>query len=396
MLSGKYPFPTCIPFTQQGLREIAVRVRELGLVEVQVTSKGEPGLHARIYESERVALYSRTCVDRRPVRIWLGELGVISLAQARQKHRAFRLSASTGEDPRTPRIAAMRYCDLHEQHYVVQCHARGKKTVHTDASRYAHWIGPEFGDQMVSRITKTDLSRFVLRMQEAGLAAATIKATIGQVSATLDIALDLGIIARNPAKGLRTPSIRNQRTEFMDVNQVRAFMDAAQASEDVVGSRMLMLMALTGARLGEAVNAKWIHISLADGTWHLPTQKSNRPGTIYLSAAAKLVIGDLISHRWNEWLFPGAKGNPRRSRPIKLFRRLCEKAGIPPKKFRLHDLRHAWCSLGNLAGIPLEIISLGARHSSPTVTRIYSHAHQESLVAASEKIANLIMPPMAA
>jgi hypothetical protein len=36
------------------------------------------------------------------------------------------------------------------------------------------------------------------------------------------------------------------------VPQVAAFMAAAQASTQVVGSRMLMLMALTGARLGEA------------------------------------------------------------------------------------------------------------------------------------------------
>jgi hypothetical protein len=43
------------------------------------------------------------------------------------------------------------------------------------------------------------------------------------------------------------------------------------------------------------------------------------------------------------------------------------------------------------AGIPLEVISQGARHSSPVVTRD-SHAHAESLVAAQATIGALFMP----
>lgn len=395
MKTRKYPFETIVPFTIARLRQEAERVRELGEEQIQFTSKTDPGLQAMIYGSGRIVFYSRYCYLRRPYRDWIGELGLISIDQAKQKHHENRVLATQGQNPRQPKPARMLFKQLHADHYVVRCRSRGKKTLHTDQSRYDHWIGPEFGNMAVADITPTHASHFILKMVDAGLAPATIKTIIGQFRSEMEIGVELGEIARNPVKGIRTPRVDNRRTDFMDVTQVQAFMAAAQASEDIVGSRMLMLMALTAARLGEARAAKWEDISLEDGVWELPTQKSQRRGRIYFCRAAQKVVQELEPFRCNEFLFPGAKGNAQRSRPIKLFHRLCEQAGIP-KGFRIHDLRHAWCSLGNLAEIPLEIISLAARHSSPVVTRIYSHAHRESLVAANEKIAALIMPPVAA
>lgn len=386
----KYPFETHFAFTQGRLKGVAEAVRCLGVKQVECACSVERGLHAITYASGSIVLYSRVSLDRRPQRIRLGELGLITLEQARQQHRAYRLQASRGENPRAPKVAQLLYRDLNAQHYVVQCQSRGKKTLSTDLARYARWIGPEFGDMRVADITKTHVSRFVLKMQEAGLAASTIRSTISQLRCTLDIAVELGVLGRNPATGLRLPRLNNRRTEFLSVAQMQAFTEAAQASEQTVGSRMLIIMALTGARLGEAVAAQWEHIRLAENAWLLPTQKSGRPGVIELSEAVKEVFRELMAVRRNPYVFPGERGNAQLSRPIKLFRRLCKQAGIP-STFRIHDLRHAWVSAGVNAGISLEIMSQGARHSSPVVTRIYSHAERESLRSAQARIAQLYM-----
>jgi len=164
-----------------------------------------------------------------------------------------------------------------------------------------------------------------------------------------------------------------------------------RASTQVVGAHMLMLMALTGARLGEARALQWSHLDLDVGTWFLPTQKSGVSGVIYLSEPAKAVIRELIPLRRNDYVFPGLGETDRLGRPIRLFKKLCRQAGIP-EHYRIHDLRHAWCSAGVYAGIPLEVLSLCARHSTPAVTRIYSHAHTESLVAAQQAIGALFLP----
>lgn len=394
MKQRKHPFPTNIPFTKTNLLAEAERIHALGLDEVEYSCASERGLRALIYRSRMIVLGSRFSFRNRPCRIRLGELGLITLEQARQQHRAYRLQASQGEDPRVPRRTQIRYSDLHE-HYLVQGRSRGKKTIHSDISRHANWIGPEFDDMLVADINKSHINRFVLKMQAAEKAPSTIRTIVGQISTALELGVELDFIPRNVAKGVRLPRVNNQRSEFLTVLQIVAFMNAAQASNRLIGSRKLMLMALTGARLGEACKAEWQHIDLDAGIWYLPDQKSGRPGIIYLSEPAKSVIREMLAVRRNQYVFPGERDNDRAGRPIRPFRAICKQAGIP-EGFRIHDLRHAWCSAGVYAGIPLEIISQGARHSTPGVTRRYSHAHQESLVAAQATIGALFMPTVEA
>lgn len=387
----KYKDVTAFSFTQTRLREAAERVKALCLDQVEFSCSTYRGMRALIYASGRIVLYCRFSYRNRPYRIRLGELGLVTLEQARVLHQRYRLQAAQGEDPRTPKRSVLFYRDLHTQHFVVQCRARLKRTVHTDQSRYANWLGPEFGDMRVAEITRTHVSHFVLRMQQAGKAPATIRSIIGQLKSTLDIAVELDIVARNVAKGVRLPQVNNRRTEFLEVKQVASFMAAAKrCDQQIVGSRMLMLMALTGARLGEVRALQWSHLDLAAGTWFLPTQKSGRSGTIYLSEPSMEVIREVLPYRRNDFVFPGERENDCLSRPIRLFKKLCKQAGIP-EGYRIHDLRHAWCAAGVSAGIPLEILSLCARHSAPSVTRIYSHASTESLFAAQKMIGALFM-----
>jgi len=396
MKHRKYSFPTLIPFTVDRLRKEAARIRALGLVQVQFTCETDPGLQAMIYgASGRIVFYSRYSRFRRPYRVKLDEFGLISIDQAKQQHRANRVLASQGHDPRQPKNRQMLYRELFWEHYIVQCRSRQKKTIHTDICRYSNWINDALGHLAITEINKSHIHQLIVKMIAAGLAPATIRTIVGQVRTVLELAVDLQIIDRNPTKGVRTPRVNNRRDKFLTADQVRAFFEAAQNDPNVIGSSKLKLMALTGARLGEATHLKWEHVDLEAGIWRLLDQKSGRPGQIYLSMAAKSVIRSMEAYRCNEYVFPGQRGNKRSGRPIRVFRRLCSQAGIPDG-FRPHDLRHAWISAGINAGIPLEIMSQGARHSSPTVTRIYSHAQLENLTAANELIANLFMPPKAA
>lgn len=392
----KHAFPTRIPFTVSRLREEAVRVRDLGLTQVQFTCDTEPGLQAMIYGTGKVVFYSRYSLLRVTDRVKLGELGLISIEQAKQQHRANRVLAAQGTNPRQAKTRPMLFKTLFWDHYVVQCRSRGKKTIDTDISRHQNWIGPALDDLAVTEINKTHIHQLVVKMIEAGLAPSTIRTIVGQIRTVLGLAVDLDIISRNPTRGVRTPRVNNRREKCLTVDQVRAFFEAAQNDPNVIGSRKLMLSALTGARQGELTDqCRWDQIDLAAGIWSLTDQKSGRPGKIYLSSPAKDVIRHMEAFRCNDYVFPGQGSNERSGRAIRVFRRLCKKAGIPDG-FRPHDLRHAWISAGINSGIPIEILSQCARHSSVNVTRIYSHAMPENLVAANELIADLFVPPKAA
>ena len=61
---------------------------------------------------------------------------------------------------------------------------------------------------------------------------------------------------------VKLPRVFNQRTQTFTVSEIKALVTAASRRPETVASRLLMLLAFTGARLGEATNAKWQDIDL--------------------------------------------------------------------------------------------------------------------------------------
>ncbi len=350
-----------------------------------------------VYASGMVTFYAHYSLPRscgRPRRVGRSLIGNLALHTIAQVHAAYlqvRLKAFQGIDPRERPIEELTYAQFHIAHYRVQCESRQKKSITTDLGRYKHWLEPALGQIPLGQINATLINQQIVKMQVAKLAAATIRNVIGQLSTSLTLAVELGFIAQNPVKNIKLPRVNNQRTVFLSVQQIANFMTAAQRREEIIASRMLMLQGYTGARLGEVTNMKWSDVFLDQSLWKLPTQKSGKPGVIHLSAAAKEVVCEVQVLRRNDYVFPGEKGNDRLSRPIRLFKRICKDAGIEGH-FKIHDLRHGWVSTAIDAGVPIEIVSHAARHSSPAVTRAYVHAHANTLLAANETVAKLIAP----
>lgn len=383
-----------IDFTLLSLAGAAQWVKSSGLKQADFTSRSDPGKQVRIQATGVMLSFMRVRFQGRRYRIELGDLNSSTLDQIHQRYLDTRQAIAAGSDPRLLRRKIMTYDDFHTLHYRVVCQSRGKKSFITDDSRHLHWLKPEFGSLLITEIDVTKAAHFVTKLKAAGLAPATIKKTLVQLSGVLNMAVEMGFLSKNPIKLLKLPAVHNRRTEFMTVHDLAAFIHEARSCKDdeFVGSRMLMLAALTGARLGELTAAKHDHIDLDAGIWKLPTQKSGKPGVIQLSDSAKEIIREVVAVKTNDYLFPGCRGNAQLSRPIKLFKRICARAKLSSAP-GIHGLRHGYCSAAVYAGIPIETVSHAARHSSPTVTRIYSHPHRESLAAANESVARLIMPP---
>lgn len=391
----KIPFPTVIAFTVVGIKNAIALVKEHDLPQVQFCSKTDKGFHLMAYQSG-ATFYANYSVPRRLGlharhigRVQVGVFGLHTISQAHAAYLDVRRKAYAGIDPKAVQAQDLTYGAFHVEHYRVQCVSSQKKTLKTDIQRFERWIAPAFANMPLSQMNATHANQLVIKMQEAGRAAATIRNVIGQLSSSLNLAVELGLLEKNLVKAVKLPKVYNQRTESMSLDQLSAFMRAAGARKETPASRLLMLLALTGARLGEATNARWEDIDLERGIWKLPTQKSGKPGVIYLSESAKSAIREVQPLKRNGYVFPGARDNERLSRPIRLFKRILKDAGILGQ-YRIHDLRHAWCSQLIEAGVPIEIVSHGARHSSPVVTRRYIHPQAGALTAANERLAELL------
>ena len=150
------------------------------------------------------------------------------------------------------------------------------------------------------------------------------------------------------------------------------------------GNRMLRyiipMLLLTGARLGEARNAKWDDIDIERRFWRVPLSKNGEQRFIPLGNSAIQLLKNMPRFKNCEYVFP----NPQTLRPYgslyHVWNRVRIKARLP--HIRIHDMRHSFASFLINSGCGLYEIQKILGHKSIVMTQRYSHLNQTSLLRA--------------
>lgn len=208
-------------------------------------------------------------------------------------------------------------------------------------------------------------------------------------------------LAANPCDRVQRPAHKPRKPELWTLTQLAAFLGVAKDYP------LLMLLAATGMRLGEALALRWRDVApdgsvvtvresaaWLRGRWVFQPPKTAAGVRIVrlpypaIEALARLraQAGDVSDDRL---LFEGKKhGQPvSYAYAHKMMRRACARAGVP--RIRLHDLRHLHASLLLAEGVPVPEVAKRLGHASAQVTMsIYAHAlgSQAASVAAMERV----------
>lgn len=196
-----------------------------------------------------------------------------------------------------------------------------------------------------------DVERYKATRAREGAAAATISNELVVLRRGFRLAMRQGLIATAPV--IEAPRIDNIRLVICTRQQLRLILAALEILDADVHDLVLWL-ALTGWRSGEARGLLWRDVSEDRGTVVLPAQRSKnrRPRRVALGAAAT----ELLERRWGwrrgEYVFH------RAGKPIRIFRgswsRAVGGAGCP--ELRPHDLRRLFCQSALDAGVPIPVI----------------------------------------
>jgi len=153
----------------------------------------------------------------------------------------------------------------------------------------------------------------------------------------------------------------------------------------------LRLLALTGARKREILDAQWSQVDLERGVIFLADSKTGRK-PIYLSAAAQAVLAGLARIEGNPHIIPGAKNGAPRADLNKPWAAVIRAAGL--EGLRLHDLRHSFASVGAGGGMGLLIVGKLLGHSQAATTHRYAHLDSDPMRRAVETIGATISAAM--
>lgn len=154
-----------------------------------------------------------------------------------------------------------------------------------------------------------------------------------------------------------------RRTRYLTDAELKALIGALETLSTVscrVEARLLLLLLYTGARRDEIRTLKWQHLS---GDYaYLPDSKTGQR-VVYFTPQALTVLARIP--RCREWVI-GPDVNPRYLWASVL-------GDLKIKDLRIHDLRHAFASVGISAGQSLPKIGGLLGHASPGTTQGYAH-----------------------
>ena len=329
--------------------------------------------------------------------------------QARSEARRILGQVANGQDPAKEKQDArnqLTVCELCDLYLERGTGTKKPSTLATDRGRIERHIKPLLGRRSIADVTKADIKRFLQDVAEGKTAndiktglrgraivrggKGTATRTVGLLGGIFAFAVDAGLIASNPVRGVkRYPDHRSQRylshPELVRLGE--ALLEAQRAGKNAKAIAIIQLLIFTGARRDEIAGLTWDEVDLEGRQLYLGDSKTGQR-TIPLNAGACEVIADLKRHQGTSLVFPAEKGGGHYQGTPRIWKQIRDSAGL--NDVRIHDLRHSFASFAASGGTSLLIIGKLLGHRDFATTMRYAHLQDDPLKTATEDAGNRI------
>jgi integrase len=261
------------------------------------------------------------------------------------------------------------------------------KTMATYASQLNVHILPELGESSLTSISNSEVRAWLADLIDDGVGITTLRQSLRLLRAILEDAVNAGLCAHNPTKGVSTAKQAKKKAKALTPEQVHAL-----AKECGKYGNLIEFLAATGLRINEALALQVGDLDLANSkvqvvrTWTMTSSgqkilgatKSREERSISLSEQMVELITPLTkSKAKSDYLFVGSNGD---ALDYGYFRRAYFIKAVKSLGFddvTIHWLRHTCASMLIRIGAPITTISEILGHSSIKITLdTYSHWYE--------------------
>lgn len=318
----------------------------------------------------------------------IGRTSEITLGEARKRFKQLKAEIALGARPQAEdraRKAVINYADFFNDHYLPFVKPR-KRSWARDEELFRLRINDVFGSKRLNEITRQQIQTLHASIKTEGRAAATADHHLKLIRHSLNLAVEWGMLDKNPAVGIKQFNEDNKKERYMNDEELQRLLAVLHANEPPMVCQVALFLLATGARLSEALSAKWVDVNRQAKSWRIPAtnSKSGRVRMIPLNDTAIEVLDRLGTEGKFDSLFINLQTKERLTAVNKVWGRLRVKAGLPD--LRLHDLRHQHASFLVNAGRTLYEVQKILGHSDAKVTERYAHLSSATLLAASNSV----------
>lgn len=373
-------------------------IQSVGGKDILVWDSDLKGFGCKITPAGKRIFVLQYRVGGRQRRFTIGQLGALTVDQARREATRLLGVVASGIDPADGKIAAKELPTISQlaKRYLSE-HAEPKKkprSIALDRSMLINIVLPAMGRRKVQAVTRKDVAKLHHDLRKTPYQANRVLALMSKM---LNLAERWGLRedGSNPCRHVE--KFKEKRRERFLSGEELARLGHVLAGEERARKEMpsaitaIRLLIFTGARLSEILSLRWEWVDFERCCLRLPDSKTgakviplNQPALEELERTPRLVD--------NPYVIPGAKYGEHLVNLNKPWGRIRLKAGLP--EVRIHDLRHSYASVAAAAGMGLPIIGALLGHTQAQTTARYSHLAMDPLRAATEEIGKRIAEAM--
>ena len=324
--------------------------------------------------------------------IKIGRTYEITLADAKKKALQLKFEIVSGGDARQDKkdkLAVPTYTAFMEEYYFPYVRPR-KRTAYKDEELFRLRLKKAFGDQKLNQISRHQIQAFHTAVREEGFAPASCDHYLKLLRHSLNLAVDWGVLEKNPASGVKQYNEDNKIERYLNADELKRLLKVLQTNKNRTVCQIALFLLATGARLNEALSARWKYVDRGNRVWRIPVadSKSRHMRSVPLNDSDIAVLDQLDTAGRYEHLFINRKTGKPYTTIYKTWEGIRAEAGLP--RLRLHDLRHSAASYMAQAGVSLYVIQQVLGHSNPSVTQRYTHLSAETLLDAANRTSDVI------
>lgn len=350
-----------------------------------------PGFYVVVYASGAKVFFARYRhgTARRLIRI--GRLNPLTADQAREKAKAVLAHAELGDDPVAAQRRAKKMPTFETWRKTYMGRVEKRKKSPREDRRFLRRAAERWAHVPLDQVTRADVAVLHQSLGKAHPTAAN--RLLASVRAAFSEAVRDGLVKVNPAAGIKHHLEAPPRARVLTDDEMVAVAGAIATDEDEYARAGLRLLVETGARLSEALRAKWEDVDLEDGTWRVPSPKSGHPQIIPLPRSTVALLRRLPRVEKCPYIVVGRHGDRPRTDLRDAWARVkttAAKTAPNVADVHVHDLRRSFgLSIARSHG--LHVASRLLRHANTTVTeQVYAPLGLDELREASQKRADAL------
>lgn len=230
------------------------------------------------------------------------------------------------------------------------------------------------------RVTQTDLTGYILELQQDGHSSATISRYISSIKSFYTYLFKLRLIDENPSDNLKAPKVEKKLPQVMSFNDVVKLLNTPSdnSPKSLRDKAMLELLYATGIKVSELIALKlsdinlqlcYITCSMSPNDRIVPFgSEAKNALTAYYKEGRPFIVKDPEC----DLAFTNVKGEPMSRQGFwKLIKAYANKAGIEAE-INPYTLRHSFAAHLVENGADLQSVSEMLGHSDIAATKAYA------------------------